>query len=246
MSNSWSFCTPVTSAPARPAPHRPHAAGAHTTVSPGLATCRSVDDCEPGCFPRPRPLRWRSDRSPDFFLYGLSDDGGLDDVDESWPRRRSSSATRPLSAANRASAASRPASATASCASLASMISRSRALAARSAATSTGRSSPAGSAGRSATSHHDRTPRSSSSRHAGRRRVDLLEHGQRQRGQPAAERRQAPGSGMSGDRRRDGGQRQRRADNCGIPAPARRPQWTVLDGAPAPADLKVRRWPPRG
>jgi hypothetical protein len=68
MSNSWSFCTPVTRAPARPAPHRPQAAGAHTTVSSGLATWRSVDDCAPGCLPRPRPPRWRSERSPGFFL----------------------------------------------------------------------------------------------------------------------------------------------------------------------------------
>ena len=109
----------------------------------------------PGCFPRLRPLRWRSDRSLGFFLYGPSDDGGFDDVEESLPRRRSSSATRSLSAANRACAASRAAVAAASCASLASMTSRNRALAARSAATSAGRSSPAGSGGRSGTSHHD-------------------------------------------------------------------------------------------
>ncbi len=63
MSNSWSFCTPVTRAPARPAPHCPHAAGEHTTVSSGLATWRSVEDCAPGCFPRLRPPRSRSDRS---------------------------------------------------------------------------------------------------------------------------------------------------------------------------------------
>ena len=37
MSNSWSFCTPVTGASARPAPHCPQAAGAPTTVSSGLA-----------------------------------------------------------------------------------------------------------------------------------------------------------------------------------------------------------------
>jgi hypothetical protein len=73
-------------------------------MSSGLVTWRSVDDCAPGCFPRLRPLRPRSDRSLGFFLYGLSDDGGLDDVEESLPRRRSSSATRSLSAANRASA----------------------------------------------------------------------------------------------------------------------------------------------
>ena len=100
ISNSCSFCTPVTRAPARSAPHRPQAAGAHTTTSSGSATCRSVEDSAPGCLPRFRPLRPRSDRSRGFFLYGLSDDGGLDDVPESLPRRRSSSATRSLSAAN--------------------------------------------------------------------------------------------------------------------------------------------------
>ena len=155
ISNSCSFCAHVTRAPARSAPHRPQAAGKHTTTSSGSATCRSVDDCAPGCLPRLRPLRPRSDRSRGFFLYGLSDDGGRDDVPESLPRRRSSSATRSPSSVNRASAASRAAPAAASCASLASITSRSRALAARSAATSAGKSSPAGSAGRSGISHHD-------------------------------------------------------------------------------------------
>jgi len=32
-----------------------------------------------------RPERPRSDRSPGFFLYGLSEDGGLEDVEESLP-----------------------------------------------------------------------------------------------------------------------------------------------------------------
>ena len=79
----------VTNYGVRPAPHRPHAAGAHTTVSSGLVTWRSVEDCAPGCFPRLRPPRWRSDRSRGFFLYGLSDDGGLDDVEDSLNFRRS-------------------------------------------------------------------------------------------------------------------------------------------------------------
>ena len=116
-SNSCSFCTPVTRAPARPVPHRPQAAGAHTTVSSGLATWRSVDDCAPGCFPRLRPLRWRSDRSLGF-LYGLSDDGGLDDVEESLRTRRLRSSTSADSRSTRAvsspisryASASRPAS----------------------------------------------------------------------------------------------------------------------------------------
>ena len=99
---------------------------------------RSVEDSAPGCFPGLRPLRPRSDRSLGLFLYGLSDDGGLDDAEESLPRRRSISATRPLSAAILASAASRAAPAAASCASLASMTSRSRALDARRVATRRG------------------------------------------------------------------------------------------------------------
>ena len=105
MSNSRSFCTPVTGASARSAPHRPHAAAAHATVSSGQAAWRSVEDCASGCFPRPRPPRSRRDRSRGYFLYGLSDDGGLDDVEESLPSRRSSTVTRPLSSANRASTA---------------------------------------------------------------------------------------------------------------------------------------------
>jgi hypothetical protein len=47
----------------------------------------------PGCLPGRRFPRSRSDRSRGF-LYGLSDDGGRDEVDESIPARRSSSSTR--------------------------------------------------------------------------------------------------------------------------------------------------------
>jgi hypothetical protein len=50
---------------------------------------------------RPFP-HWRNDRSRPFFLYGLSDDGGRDDVDESLPSRRSSSSTRACSRSARA------------------------------------------------------------------------------------------------------------------------------------------------
>ncbi len=66
-SDSCSLCTAVTSAPARSAPHPEHAAGGHTTTRSGSATCRSVEDCAPGCLPGLRPLRWRSDRSLGFF-----------------------------------------------------------------------------------------------------------------------------------------------------------------------------------
>jgi hypothetical protein len=52
----------------------------------------------PGCFPGRRFPRSRSDRSLGFFACGLSEDGGLDEFDESLPSRRSSSATRAASA----------------------------------------------------------------------------------------------------------------------------------------------------
>jgi len=37
-----------------------------------------------------RPVFSRSDRSVLFFVYGLSDDGGFDELEESRPSRRSS------------------------------------------------------------------------------------------------------------------------------------------------------------
>jgi hypothetical protein len=51
----------------------------------------------PGCLPGRRFPRSRKDRSAPFFLYGLSDDGGRDDVDESFPALRSSCPTRSAS-----------------------------------------------------------------------------------------------------------------------------------------------------
>ena len=98
MSNTWSRWTPVTPAPARSAPHSEHAPGAHTIVTSGSATCCSVDDCAPGCLPGGRLPRSRRERSRGLFAYGLSDDGGRDEFDESFPSRRSSSATRAASA----------------------------------------------------------------------------------------------------------------------------------------------------
>jgi hypothetical protein len=47
-----------------------------------------VDPGSPGCLPGRRCPRPRSDRSLlffFFFLYGLSEEGGLDDVEESLP-----------------------------------------------------------------------------------------------------------------------------------------------------------------
>ena len=63
-------------------------------LSSGSSTRFIVDPGSPGCFPGRRFPRSRSDRSPPFFLYGLSDDGGRDDVDESLRPCRSSSSTR--------------------------------------------------------------------------------------------------------------------------------------------------------
>jgi len=146
-STTCRFCTPVTSASARSAPQHPHAAGAHTTVSPGSADCFSVEDGAPGCLPGLRPDRPRKDRSRVFFLYGLSEDGGFEDVEESLPRRRSSSSTRAASTASCAAASS----------SRAAAASRSRALSASSSATRARNASSAGggTGGISDTSHHD-------------------------------------------------------------------------------------------
>ncbi len=87
-SNTCRFCNHMAPAPARPYPQQPHAAGPHSTVSPGSPDCFSVDDCAPGCLPGLRPDLPRSDRSFGFFLYGLSEDGGFDDVEESLPSKR--------------------------------------------------------------------------------------------------------------------------------------------------------------
>ena len=65
----------------------------------------------PGCFPGRRFPRSRSDRSRGFFSYGLSDDGGFDDVEESRRACRSSCSTRAVSSAiSRYASASRAAS----------------------------------------------------------------------------------------------------------------------------------------
>jgi hypothetical protein len=63
-----------------------------------LAGCRPAGGQD---LPGLRPERPRSDRSRGFFSYGLSEEGGLDDVEESLPGRRSSSSTRAASASAR-------------------------------------------------------------------------------------------------------------------------------------------------
>jgi len=154
-SNTCRFCTPITAASPRSAPQQPHAAGAHSTLWPGSPDCFSVEDCAPGCFPGLRPDRPRSDRSLLFFLYGLSEDGGFEDVEESLPRRRSSSSTRATSACSCASLA---ASCAAASSSRAAAASRSRAFSATSSATrARSRAVPpdGDKGGVSGMSHHD-------------------------------------------------------------------------------------------
>jgi hypothetical protein len=135
ISNSCSLCTPTAhrARQALPAPAALRRGAYHRLIGiadlaqRGRLRARPLARLVPGPAPQ-RPV-------PGLLLCGLSDDGGLEDVEESLPRRLSSSATRSLSAVNRASAASKAAWATASCASLASITSRSRALAPRSSAT---------------------------------------------------------------------------------------------------------------
>ena len=125
-SNTCRFCgTPSTGSPVRSCPQQPHAAGPQNTVWPGSGDCFSVEDGAPGCLPGLRPDWPRSDRSFGFFVYGLSDEGGLEEVDESLSRRRRSSSTCAASAASCAAASS----------SRARAASRSRALTASSSAT---------------------------------------------------------------------------------------------------------------
>ena len=59
-------------------------------VSSGSSDSPNVLPGAPGCLPGFRPVFSRSDRSVLFFVYGLSDDGGFDELEESRPSRRSS------------------------------------------------------------------------------------------------------------------------------------------------------------
>ena len=97
----WRRCA-TTGAPARSAPHPRQASGGQGIVSSGSSTRFMVDPGSPGCLPGCRFPRSRSDRSRPFFLYGLSEDGGLDDVEESLPACRSSCSTRAASCSFRA------------------------------------------------------------------------------------------------------------------------------------------------
>jgi len=146
---------PSTGSPVRSWPQQPHAAGPHNTVSAGSGDCFSVEDCAPGCLPGLRPDLPRSDRSRGFFVYGLSDDGGLDDVEESLPSRRRSSST---CAASAAICASRAASCAAASSSRSRAAWRSRTLTSSSSATRPRSHATSSDAGISGVSGTRRTP----------------------------------------------------------------------------------------
>ena len=112
MSVTWWRRCAATGSPARPAPHPRHSSGGYSNRSSGSSTRLIVVPGSPGCFPGRRFPRSRKDRSRgSFFPYGLSDDGGLDDVDESLAACRSSCSTRAVSSAiSRYASASRAAS----------------------------------------------------------------------------------------------------------------------------------------
>src|ERR1022692_920460 len=134
-SNTCRFFTAITGASARSALQDPHAAGPQVTVSSGSGDWRRVEDGAPGCLPGFRPDRVRSDRAFGF-LYGLSEDGGFDDVDEALPSRRRSSSICSASTASLACTASSCASLAASCAAITSLSASSSATRARSHGTS--------------------------------------------------------------------------------------------------------------
>jgi hypothetical protein len=90
----------------------PHSAGGYQYLYFGLSTSLIVVPGSPGCLPGARFPFSRSDRSRGgFFLYGLSDDEGFDDVPEFFAAWRSSRSTRVLSSLiSRYASASRAAS----------------------------------------------------------------------------------------------------------------------------------------
>jgi hypothetical protein len=92
--------TPTTSANVRSPPQPPHRSGRCTTTSSGSATWARSAPGAPGCLPGARPpLPPRRCCRGAGGLPSPSDDGGRDELEESLPRRRSSSATRAASAA---------------------------------------------------------------------------------------------------------------------------------------------------
>lgn len=95
--NTWCRRSSKTGALARSAPHLRHAEGSPRMVSSGSSISRSVVPGAPSCLPGLRPERVREDRFGAGLANGRSDDGGLEEFEESLPRRRSSYATRAAS-----------------------------------------------------------------------------------------------------------------------------------------------------
>ena len=93
-SNTWCGRSSNTSASARSAPQPQQAAGSWHTVSSGSSTSRSVLPGAPSCLPRRLPEDVREDRFGAGLANGGSDDGGLDEFEESLPNRRSNSSNR--------------------------------------------------------------------------------------------------------------------------------------------------------
>ena len=82
MSVTWWRRCAVTGDPARCSTTPAARGGGQAMTSSGSSTRFIVDPGSPGCLPGRRFPRSRSDRSLLFFLYGLSEDGGRDDVEE--------------------------------------------------------------------------------------------------------------------------------------------------------------------
>lgn len=83
---------PVTGVPASSPPQPPQRSGIWTTNSSGSVTCARCAPGVPGCLPGRRPPP--SPRAGRVALARPSEDGGLEEFEESFPSRRSSSATR--------------------------------------------------------------------------------------------------------------------------------------------------------
>jgi hypothetical protein len=83
---------PVTGVPASSPPQPPQRSGTWTTISSGSVTCARCAPGVPGCLPGRRPPP--SPRAGRVALARPSEDSGLEEFEESFPSRRSSSATR--------------------------------------------------------------------------------------------------------------------------------------------------------
>jgi hypothetical protein len=137
---TWRRSVPVTGAPDRPFPHPAQRPGSWVATASGRLVISRVAPGWPFGRPGFRPLLVRSDLGAG--LAGPSDDGGLEEFRGFWPSRARRPATSAASAVTWArSASSRAwweARSAAISVSLASITCRSRALAARSAANSSG------------------------------------------------------------------------------------------------------------